>query len=128
MGRALAHLMELRLERGPIEEDEALALLDAWAAEQPELSGSSPTRQGVRYPSSMPTSQTLLLFAPVALGLLVIPGPAVLYIVARSIDQGRAAGVASVLGIHTGSLVHVAAAAAGLSALLVSSSPWRSPS
>jgi threonine/homoserine/homoserine lactone efflux protein len=69
----------------------------------------------------MPTSQTLLLFAPVALGLLVIPGPAVLYIVARSIDQGRAAGVASVLGIHTGSLVHVAAAAAGLSALLVSS-------
>jgi threonine/homoserine/homoserine lactone efflux protein len=69
----------------------------------------------------MPTPQTLLLFAPVALGLLVIPGPAVLYIVARSIDQGRAAGVASVLGIHTGSLVHVAAAAAGLSALLVSS-------
>jgi threonine/homoserine/homoserine lactone efflux protein len=69
----------------------------------------------------MPTPQTLLLFAPVALGLLVIPGPAVLYIVARAIDQGRAAGVASVLGIHTGSLVHVAAAAAGLSALLVSS-------
>ena len=69
----------------------------------------------------MPTPQTLLLFAPVALGLLVIPGPAVLYIVARSIDQGRAAGVASVLGIHTGSLVHVAAAAVGLSALLVSS-------
>jgi hypothetical protein len=32
--------MELRLERGPIEEDEALELLDAWAAEQPELSGS----------------------------------------------------------------------------------------
>jgi len=69
----------------------------------------------------MPTPRTLLLFAPVALGLLVIPGPAVLYIVARSIDQGRAAGVASVLGIHTGSLVHVAAAAVGLSALLVSS-------
>ena len=40
VGRALAHLMELRLERGPIEEAEALALLDAWAAEQPELSGS----------------------------------------------------------------------------------------
>jgi threonine/homoserine/homoserine lactone efflux protein len=51
----------------------------------------------------------------------VIPGPAVLYIVTRSIDQGRSAGVASVLGIHTGSLVHVAAAAAGLSALVVSS-------
>ena len=70
----------------------------------------------------MPAPHTLLLFAPVCLGLLVIPGPAVLYIVTRSIDQGRSAGVASVLGIHTGSLVHVAAAAAGLSALLVSSS------
>ena len=69
----------------------------------------------------MPDPHTLLLFAPVCLGLLVIPGPAVLYIVTRSIDQGRSAGVASVLGIHTGSLVHVAAAAAGLSALLVSS-------
>jgi threonine/homoserine/homoserine lactone efflux protein len=69
----------------------------------------------------MPAPETLLLFAPVCLGLLVIPGPAVLYIVTRSIDQGRAAGLASVLGIHTGSLVHVAAAAAGLSALLVSS-------
>jgi threonine/homoserine/homoserine lactone efflux protein len=69
----------------------------------------------------MPAPHTLLLFAPVCLGLLVIPGPAVLYIVTRSIDQGRSAGVASVLGIHTGSLVHVAAAAAGLSALVVSS-------
>ena len=69
----------------------------------------------------MPEPHTLLLFAPVCLGLLVIPGPAVLYIVTRSIDQGRSAGLASVLGIHTGSLVHVAFAAAGLSALLVSS-------
>jgi threonine/homoserine/homoserine lactone efflux protein len=69
----------------------------------------------------MPAPHTLLLFAAAALGLLVIPGPAVLYIVTRSIDQGRSAGVASVLGIHTGSLVHVAAAAFGLSALLVSS-------
>jgi poly(A) polymerase len=38
VGRALAYLMEVRLERGPIEEAEALALLDAWAADQPELS------------------------------------------------------------------------------------------
>jgi len=70
----------------------------------------------------MPTPHTLALFAPVALGLLVMPGPAVLYIVTRSIDQGRAAGFVSVLGIHTGSIVHVAAAAAGVSALLASSS------
>jgi poly(A) polymerase len=39
VGRALEHLMELRLERGPIEREEALALLDAWAAGQPELAG-----------------------------------------------------------------------------------------
>jgi threonine/homoserine/homoserine lactone efflux protein len=69
----------------------------------------------------MPEAHTLLVFAPVALGLLVVPGPAVLYIVTRSIDQGRTAGVVSLLGIHVGSLVHVAAAAFGLSALLASS-------
>ncbi|MGD0976010.1 MAG: LysE family translocator [Candidatus Korobacteraceae bacterium] len=56
-----------------------------------------------------------------AIVLLVIPGPAVLYIVARSVDQGRKAGLASCSGITTGGLVHVLAAAFGLSALLVSS-------
>lgn len=56
-----------------------------------------------------------------AIVLLLIPGPAVLYIVARSIDQGRKAGLASCSGITTGGLVHVLAAAFGLSALLVSS-------
>jgi threonine/homoserine/homoserine lactone efflux protein len=69
----------------------------------------------------VPEVHTLLVFAPVALGLLVVPGPAVLYIVTRSIDQGRTAGFVSLLGIHVGSLVHVAAAAFGLSALLASS-------
>jgi threonine/homoserine/homoserine lactone efflux protein len=53
--------------------------------------------------------------------LLLTPGPAVLYIVARSVQQGRAAGLASVLGIHLGTIVHIAAAAVGLSALIVSS-------
>jgi threonine/homoserine/homoserine lactone efflux protein len=70
----------------------------------------------------MPSTSTFLLFGLAALGLLVIPGPAVLYIVTRSIHQGRAAGLVSVLGVATGSLVHVAAAALGLSALLMSSS------
>jgi threonine/homoserine/homoserine lactone efflux protein len=69
----------------------------------------------------MPDLATLALFAVAAVTLLVIPGPAVLYIVTRSVDQGRAAGLASVGGVHVGTLVHVAAAALGLSALLVSS-------
>jgi threonine/homoserine/homoserine lactone efflux protein len=69
----------------------------------------------------MPEASTLALFAVAAITLLVIPGPAVLYIVARSVDQGRVAGLASVGGVHLGTLLHVAAAALGLSALLVSS-------
>jgi threonine/homoserine/homoserine lactone efflux protein len=69
----------------------------------------------------MPDTATLAVFAVAAVTLLVIPGPAVLYIVSRSVAQGRAAGLASVCGIHVGSLLHVAAAALGLSALLVSS-------
>jgi threonine/homoserine/homoserine lactone efflux protein len=69
----------------------------------------------------MPDAATLAVFAAAAVTLLVIPGPAVLYIVSRSLDQGRAAGFVSVAGIHVGSLLHVAAAALGLSALLVSS-------
>jgi threonine/homoserine/homoserine lactone efflux protein len=69
----------------------------------------------------MPETSTLALFAVAAVTLLVIPGPAVLYIVTRSVDQGRAAGLASVCGVHVGTLLHVAAAALGLSALLVSS-------
>jgi threonine/homoserine/homoserine lactone efflux protein len=69
----------------------------------------------------MPDASALALFTVAAITLLVIPGPSVLYIVTRSVDQGRAAGLASVGGIHVGTLVHVAAAALGLSALLVSS-------
>jgi threonine/homoserine/homoserine lactone efflux protein len=69
----------------------------------------------------MADTSTLLLFVAAALALLAVPGPAVLYIVAQSVDQGRRAGLVSMLGIHTGSLVHVAAASLGLSSLLVSS-------
>lgn len=63
----------------------------------------------------------LLMFALASLALLLIPGPAVLYIVTRSAVQGRAAGVASVLGIQCGGLVHVLMATLGLSAILLSS-------
>jgi threonine/homoserine/homoserine lactone efflux protein len=69
----------------------------------------------------MPDLPGLLVFFVAATVLLVTPGPAVLYIVARSIDQGRTAGVVSVLGIAAGTFFHVAAATFGLSAILVSS-------
>lgn len=64
---------------------------------------------------------TLILFMTAAALLLISPGPAVLYVVARSIDQGRLAGLVSVLGISIGSFVHTAAAALGISTLLASS-------
>src|SRR6266481_5927976 len=69
----------------------------------------------------MPGSSSLLLFVSAALVLLAIPGPAVLYVTSRSIGLGRSAGLVSALGIGVGTLVHVAAAAVGLSALLMSS-------
>jgi threonine/homoserine/homoserine lactone efflux protein len=69
----------------------------------------------------VPSAETLLVFSAAALALIVVPGPAVLYIVAQSIDRGRLAGVVSALGVATGGLVHVTAATIGLSSLLVSS-------
>jgi threonine/homoserine/homoserine lactone efflux protein len=69
----------------------------------------------------IPGATNLGLFVGAALVLLLIPGPAVLYIVARSVEQGRLAGFVSDLGIHAATLVHVLAAALGLSALLASS-------
>jgi threonine/homoserine/homoserine lactone efflux protein len=68
-----------------------------------------------------PDTGTLAVFAAAAIALLVIPGPAVLYIVTQSIEHGRTAGLVSMLGIQTGGLVHVLAAALGLSALLMRS-------
>lgn len=70
----------------------------------------------------MPDLQTLGWFVVAALLLILTPGPAVLYIIARSVDQGRLAGFVSALAIALGTLAHVAAAALGLSALLLSSS------
>jgi len=69
----------------------------------------------------MPSSHAFAVFIPAALVLLAIPGPAVLYVVATSVDGGRRNGLVSVAGIHLGSLVHITAAVAGLSALIVSS-------
>ena len=69
----------------------------------------------------MPTWSTIALFLLAALGLLLIPGPSVLYIVTRSVAQGKLAGLASVGGVELASLVHTVAAAFGLSALLLTS-------
>jgi threonine/homoserine/homoserine lactone efflux protein len=68
-----------------------------------------------------PGATNIGLFISAALVLLLIPGPAVLYIVGRSIEQGRRAGFVSILGIHTATLVNVVAAALGLSAVIASS-------
>jgi threonine/homoserine/homoserine lactone efflux protein len=67
----------------------------------------------------MPDLQHLLVFIGAGLLLNITPGPDVLYIVGRSIGQGRVAGLVSVLGISTGCLFHVASAALGLSALML---------
>ena len=69
----------------------------------------------------MPDPSRLALFVGAALLLLVVPGPSVLYIVTQSVSHGRRAGLVSVAGITTGTLVHIAAATVGLSALLASS-------
>jgi threonine/homoserine/homoserine lactone efflux protein len=72
-------------------------------------------------PVVFPDSGTIWVFCLTSLALLVIPGPAVLYVVVQGAEQGRRAGLASVGGVHLGTLVHVAAATVGLSALIVAS-------
>ncbi len=69
----------------------------------------------------MPDGSTFALFVAAALVMLIIPGPSVLYIVARSVEGGRTAGLVSMLGVQTGALVHIAFATFGLSAILASS-------
>ncbi|MGH6934381.1 MAG: LysE family translocator, partial [Dongiaceae bacterium] len=70
---------------------------------------------------AFPNAANLGLFIAAAIALLLTPGPAVLYIVTRSVEQGRRAGLVSTVGIHVGTLFHIAAATVGLSALLASS-------
>lgn len=63
----------------------------------------------------------LYFFMGATLALLLVPGPAVLYITARSANQGRLAGLVSVLAIETANYLQVVAATLGLSAILLSS-------
>jgi threonine/homoserine/homoserine lactone efflux protein len=64
---------------------------------------------------------TFGLFVAAALALLLVPGPAVFYVVTRGVEGGRLVGLVSCLGIEVGTLAHAAFAAVGLSALLASS-------
>jgi threonine/homoserine/homoserine lactone efflux protein len=69
----------------------------------------------------IPDTGALAVFAAASLALAVVPGPAVLYIVAQSVPGGRRAGVVSALGVSTGGMFHVMAAVIGLSAILAAS-------
>lgn len=62
-----------------------------------------------------------LVFLGASLALLLTPGPAVLYIVARSVEQGRTGGLVSVAGVGLGNLAHVVAAAIGVSTIIAAS-------
>ena len=69
----------------------------------------------------MPSSTSLLGFIVASLVVLLLPGPGVLYVVARSVGQGYRAGLVSAFGLSVGAFVHVVAAAIGLSAILLTS-------
>jgi threonine/homoserine/homoserine lactone efflux protein len=71
--------------------------------------------------SAMPELHTFVIFAAASAAFVAVPGPSVIYIVSRSLAEGRSAGIVSALGIQTGGLVHVLAATIGVSALLASS-------
>src|SRR5215475_11160343 len=72
-------------------------------------------------PVVFPDSGTVWVFCVTALALLLIPGPAVLYVLVQGAEQGRRVGLASAAGIHLRTLVHVCAATVGLSALIATS-------
>ena len=69
----------------------------------------------------MPDINAIVTFAIASLALLLIPGPAVIYVLNRSVSDGREAGLAAVAGLELGNLVHVIAASVGLSAVLATS-------
>ncbi len=69
----------------------------------------------------MPDWSTLAAFSAATVALLLIPGPAVLYIINRSVSDGREVGLAAVIGLEVGDAIQAAAAVGGLSALLATS-------
>lgn len=69
----------------------------------------------------MPDAGSIITFAVASVTLLLIPGPAVIYILNRSVADGREVGLSAVAGLELGNLVHAIAASAGLSAVLATS-------
>ena len=69
----------------------------------------------------MPDLHSIVTFAIASVALLLIPGPAVIYVLNRSVSDGREVGLAAVAGLELGNLVHVIAASVGLSAVLATS-------
>jgi threonine/homoserine/homoserine lactone efflux protein len=67
----------------------------------------------------MPEAKTLTAFALVCLAMALTPGPNMLYLISRSISQGRAAGLVSLIGVAAGFVVYLVCAALGITALLM---------
>src|SRR3984885_13331542 len=67
----------------------------------------------------MPTAANLLAFALVSLGMVLTPGPNMVYLISRSICQGRRAGLISLGGVALGFVVYMLCAALGITALLL---------
>ncbi len=67
----------------------------------------------------MPDSSALLAFGLISLGMVLTPGPNMIYLISRSICQGRTAGLISLGGVALGFLVYLVCAALGITALLM---------
>ncbi len=67
----------------------------------------------------MPEAKTLIAFALVCLAMSLTPGPNMLYLIGRSISQGRAAALVSLIGVAAGFIVYLVSAALGITALLM---------
>lgn len=69
----------------------------------------------------MPSLDTLLVFSLTTYLLVATPGPALIYIIGRTLNSGRSAGIASMIGAQAGEVVYLVGAALGVSTLIASS-------
>jgi threonine/homoserine/homoserine lactone efflux protein len=92
------------------------------ALRRPELARRSAPQQEKHVHGLLPSGSSLVAFVIASLVLAIVPGPAVFYIVTRSLSQGRTAGLASVGGVALGNLGNSIAASLGLAALFAISS------